>query len=203
MRDPAVIIETSSALLLGTVLLLENSECILLFYIHWSERDLSMRIAMLLLIVTLTSCTKEKVPVNKLPAHASEALHNATTFELFSLDPSEREKEADSSNFHGWPILGSTKITDIKTRDRVLAALEAGVSENDGRVAACFDPRHGIRVKYKGAQQDFVICFQCYSGLWYTNDKQNESFTLTNSPQPTFDRVLKNASVPLPTPAHK
>jgi len=167
----------------------------------------TMRWAILLLIFTLTGCSTNPVPNqasgNKLPIAASTALRKASTFELFSLEPSEGEKVPDSSNFHGWTILGSTAITDVNIRDRVLDALEAGVAENDGRAAGCFDPRHGIRVKYKGEQHDFVICFRCYSGHWYTNGKRNETFWPTNSPQPTFDRVLKNASVPLATPAQK
>lgn len=111
-----------------------------------------MRI-ILMLLISLSGCSAKQLPkavsLNKLPSQASEALHNATTFELFSLEPSEGEKESNSSNFHGWNILGSHKITDLAVRNKIL---EAGIAENDGRVAACFAPRHGIRVKYKGEQ---------------------------------------------------
>ncbi|MFK7779213.1 MAG: hypothetical protein QM501_13995 [Gimesia sp.] len=165
-----------------------------------------MRI-ILMLLISFSGCSTKQFPkaasLNKLPSQASEALHNATTFELFSLEPSEGEKESNSSNFHGWNILGSHKITDLAVRNRILEALEAGIAENDGRVAACFAPRHGIRVKYKGEQHDFVICFQCYSGKWYTDNKRNEGITLTSSPQPIFDRTLKDASVPLAIPVQK
>lgn len=170
----------------------------------FSGRNDLIRI-ILLLLISFSGCSTKLSPqiatVNKLPPRASEALHNATTFELFSLEPGDGENEPDSSNFHGWKILGSLKITDNDMRSRILNAFEAGIAENDGSVAACFDPRHGIRVTHQEEQHDFVICFRCHSGEWYTNDKMSEVFLLTDSPQPIFDRTLKEASVTLATTA--
>ncbi|HCO22988.1 MAG TPA: hypothetical protein DIT97_07985 [Gimesia maris] len=81
-----------------------------------------------------------------------------------------------------------------------MQSLEESVAANPGIVAACFSPRHGIRVKYKDQQHDFVICFECYHAIWYTDDQQREGFNPTDAPTDAFNHVLKTAEVPLPEP---
>lgn len=138
---------------------------------------------------------------NRLPAEASSALQDGSDFELFSLEPSRRVHESNATTFHDWAILGATKVTDPATREVLIDALKAGVAENsNGMAAACFEPRHGIRVMHDGEQHDFVIFFECYQGQWYTGDERKEGFLLTKSPQPAFDRVLRDASVQLAAP---
>ncbi|QDT95823.1 hypothetical protein [Gimesia aquarii] len=168
------------------------------------DHKVVMRTLSLLMFLTVVGCTTKQpltdAPKNQLPTEASNALHNATTFELFSLDPNQRDQKPGVDMFHGWKILGSVEVSDSATRNTLLNALDAGIAENDGTVAACFEPRHGIRVEYDGKQHDFVICFQCYSGKWYTDGKESEGYTLTDSPKPVFDRVLQAASVQLTPP---
>ena len=155
-----------------------------------------MRISIALLIVILSGCS-----TNRVPTDASKSLRNARTIELFSLDPAIRDKTDGSTTFHGWKVLGSTKLSAGNQRDSLLDALETGIAEHDGTVAACFDPRHGIRVTYEGKQHDFVICFHCFQAEWYIDDVKTEGFLLSRSPQPTFDKLLRDASVTLPAPA--
>ena len=156
-----------------------------------------MRISFALLIIILSGCSTSGLPTN-----ASRALRNAETLELFSLDPEIRDKTDDPTTFHGWVILGSTKLQDGNLRDSLIDALEKGVAENDGAAAGCYDPRHGIRGTYNGKQHDFVICFQCFQARWYIDDVENQGFLLSQSPQPTFDKLLRDASVALPAPAY-
>ncbi|MEO9591382.1 hypothetical protein [Rhodopirellula bahusiensis] len=127
-------------------------------------------------------------------------LRDATSFELYSLDPMERTKFDASAGFHGWKILGTIQVDDATTRRKLADALSSGIAENEGVVNMCFDPRHGIRVTVDGRQYDYVICFDCYSARWYTDGDQNFGFLTTGSPQPEFDRVLSNASVELAAP---
>ena len=136
-----------------------------------------------------------------MPPAASTALRNAPTLELFSLDPVIRDKTDDTSTFHGWKVLGSTKLPAGNSRSSLLDALDTGIAEHDGTVVKCFDPRHGLRVTYQGKQHDFLICFHCYQAQWYIDDAENEGFLLSRSPQPTFDKLLRDASVTLPEPA--
>lgn len=164
-------------------------------------RNVVMHILILLLILTMAGCSKKQHPTKplgkKLPTEASDALRNSTTFELISLEPREYNQESGVDTFHKWRILGSVEISDTATRNTLLNALDAGVAEHDGWVAACFQPRHGISVNFEGKQHDFVICFRCSSGEWYADKKEPEVFFLTDSPKPVLDRVLKAASIQL------
>ena len=128
-------------------------------------------------------------------------LRDATSFELYSLDPMERTEFDANTGFHGWKVLGTIKVDDATTRAKLTDALSSGIAENDGMVAMCFDPRHGIRVTSEGRQYDYVICFHCYSARWYTDGDQNQGFLTTGSPQSEFDRVLSDAFVELAPPA--
>ncbi|WP_145224213.1 hypothetical protein [Gimesia algae] len=163
-----------------------------------------MRVLSQILLLLLMGCTSDRPPKepsgDKMPADAAAALQEASAWELFSLDPCIEEDLDDTSRFHGWKILGSTQFTDTKARQKLMQSLEDSVAANPGMVAACFAPRHGLRVKYKDQQHDFVICFECYRAIRYTNDQQREGFNPTDAPADAFNRVLKAAEVPLPEP---
>ncbi|WP_417384005.1 hypothetical protein [Gimesia sp.] len=159
-----------------------------------------MRVLSLMLVLLLIGCTSDRPSMepsgDKMPADAAAALKEAPEWELFSLNPCIEEDPDDASRFHGWKILGSTRITDATTRQQLLQSLEESVAANPGIVAACFSPRHGIRVKYKEQQHDFVICFECYQARWYTDDERQDGFNPTNTPADAFNRLLTEAKVP-------
>jgi hypothetical protein len=134
---------------------------------------------------------------NKIPDDLRTALEKGDSFELYSLDP-RRSEEKVKDGFHDWKVLGKTTIKDADTRKKLITAFQKGVAENKGEVAGCFNPRHGIRVTHDGKTIDFVICFECYSVAVHTGDKREAGFLVTDSPQPTFDAMLKEAKVPLP-----
>lgn len=144
--------------------------------------------------VALPACAAEP----KIPASVAKALQESKTFELYSLNPNVEDKP-DDTNFQGWKILGKTSIDDAKTRASLVAALQKGVADNtDGIIAACFMPRHGIRLSHRGKTIDIVICFQCYSSKVFIDGKPTEGFIHTDSPRDTFNKVLKDAKVELP-----
>ena len=64
-------------------------------------------------------------------------------------------------------------------------------------VAGCFDPRHAIRVEADGGMHDFVICFECLQVYWYVDGERKDSSLASDSPEPLFDRVLREAGVTL------
>ena len=75
--------------------------------------------------------------------------------------------------------------------------LAAAAEESEGDAAACFNPRHGLRVTRNGKTIDFVICFECFQVKVFGGDKDEGGFRITDTPQPSFDKVLRDAKVPL------
>ncbi|QDU83377.1 hypothetical protein Pla163_04760 [Planctomycetes bacterium Pla163] len=69
----------------------------------------------------------------------------------------------DSETFHGYRILGSADVDDPSRRDLLVRLVERGIEDSDGRVAACFNPRHGLSIVVDGQVTDLVICFECHS----------------------------------------
>jgi len=136
---------------------------------------------------------------NTIPRNVMAVLQNADTFELLSLDPEsgpDKQSEAVKNPFHGWAILGKTTIQDSEIRKQLNSALEQGVAE--GRAGApCFDPRHGIHAVRSGRAVDLVICFECGHIYVYFDDAQDATIRTAGSPEPTLDRILKGAGVPL------
>jgi hypothetical protein len=137
---------------------------------------------------------------SKIPAAARTALEKAESLELYSLDPGS-EEEKPVNNFHGWEILGATTVKG-PAKKKLVTAFKVGVEESGGAAAGCFNPRHGIRVKHGGKTYDFVICFECLSVSTFV-DEEKGGFLIMPSPQPTFDKILKDARVPLPKPAEE
>jgi hypothetical protein len=146
-------------------------------------------------IVVLVTAWSARGADNKLPEAAQAILDKADQFELLSLDPM-REGEKGESGFHSWKVLGKTTVKDAGVRKPILTALNKGISESDGHGAKCFNPRHGIRASYEGKTVDLVICFECLSMKVYLGDAVVTVYT-TNSPQAAFDKLLRDANVPL------
>jgi len=124
---------------------------------------------------------------NKIPDWANELLENADDFELLSLDPSR----------HPYIVLGKTPLKDVTVRKNLISAFRKGVEENQDTVAACFNPRHKIHVRRGHEEADFVICFECAQVYVYGSDERKGYFLISGSPQPVFDKILREAGVPL------
>ena len=135
---------------------------------------------------------------NVVPAAAGEALEKADAVELLSLDPL-RPKEEPKDGFHGWKVLGRTAPKDDATRRMLTADLRAAAGASEGSAAACFNPRHGLRVTRAGKTVDLVICFECLQVEVYEGEKDAGRFLITDAPQAAFDKVLRDAGVPRPT----
>ena len=120
------------------------------------------------------------------------------TLEILSLDPSSRHGYSVSNRavFHGFRILGRAFAEDPGDKKKLILALAKAVSENDGTIASCFNPRHGLRFVGKEKKIELVICFECASARCHGfND--DKGILLTASAQPTFDAFLTNKRVPL------
>ena len=102
---------------------------------------------------------------NRLPAAAERALRNPDAMELFALDPvlPNTPGSTPGAEFHDYTILGRAAVSDAAQRAEVAELVLRGIRESDGRVAACFDPRHGVRVEQGGHVLELVICYECLS----------------------------------------
>ena len=133
----------------------------------------------------------------KIPSDAREALLSAEDFFYFSVDPNRLENIPPDEALHGWKILGKASIEDKGTRTKLIGALRKGIEANDGKVAACFNPRHAIRVTHDGKTYDFVICFECFSISYYIDGARQKGILVTDSPRTVFNEILKELGLPL------
>ena len=96
---------------------------------------------------------------DQVPAEARAILAEPAAFEILALQPDGLEDR--EAGFHGYEVLGRAEVTDPAVRRRVVELIARGVDANDGSVAACFNPRHGVRAEGDGGRVDLVICFEC------------------------------------------
>ena len=114
---------------------------------------------------------------------------------LYSLNPHDNRifegKLADNSdqNFHRYPVLGGVEITSTQEKTNLLNAFTKGIRESDGMVAACFNPRHGLRIIDGTTTNDFVICFECLQVQAY-GFSAGQGFLTSSSPSGTFNQLL-------------
>ena len=129
---------------------------------------------------------------NVIPAAAAVILEQADHFELLSLNPDYQRILAEGG-FHGYRVLRTVVIDNTETRKKLVSTFKQAVAENQDIEAACFNPRHGVRVTRKEKQADFVICFEC--NQVHVLGVVQGTFLITRSAQPLFDSVLRGKDV--------
>ena len=118
--------------------------------------------------------------------------------ELLALHPYPHalgDDDADLPRFHGYGVLGRAPLADDEQENRVLALVERGIETSDGMVAACFDPRHGLRVTAGGATWDFVICYACLSMNVFRDDVQLEGHLTSDAVEPQMTALFESAGL--------
>lgn len=139
-------------------------------------------------------------PENTLPPAAAQALRAPGRVVLYSLEPWDHPA-AGEKTFHKVRILGRTELDGTRSA-AAIAELEAAVAGWDGLRAACFDPRHALRVTAKGHTYDFLLCYDCHQLEVYRDNKDFASLGAAGSPQ-VLDELLSAAKVPLSWSARK
>lgn len=144
----------------------------------------------------------------ELPEVVRLALQEAPEVAILSLDPTPRALDAQKWIDRGYDqgevlddyaVLGRA-VMDPATRLRVVQALYDGMDDNDGTVAACFNPRHGLSATTAGPEPkrvDLVICFECYSFQAFVDGEHAANSLTTDVPQRTFDAALRTANLPV------
>jgi hypothetical protein len=160
--------------------------------------------ATVLLVICLAGCgaTSRDISLDRrIPDDVRIPLETEKEFELFALSPLSCPMCPYSATpiddgFHGYHVLGQTRVTDASQRSRLLSALNQGVQEATV-TAKCFEPRHGLRVIHEGKTIDLIIAFGCGYALAYVDDQRVPSFDSSQSPEAVFDEALRAAGVPL------
>lgn len=135
---------------------------------------------------------------NEIPKEAREAFEKAAEFELYSVDPDRfAKKDGKAELLHGWKVLGKTTLKGDAAK-RARAAVAKGIKDSDGSVAACFNPRHVVRVVSGKNTYDLVICYECHSATVYKGDERLGSFLTARGPEKTLNGILTDAKIPLP-----
>ncbi len=145
------------------------------------------RLALLVLIIS--GCRQ---------APTFETADRVTLFSLdgFSSGEVDYQKHPPAEGtFYGRGVLGHTELSKPERLD-LAAALKRAIAE-EVSVAGCFMPRHGLRLEKGGRRIDYVICFEC--GQFFTTDGESarDFTTVSDSPEPIFDKILTNAGIEL------
>lgn len=120
-----------------------------------------------------------------------------TLFSIDGRDGPHNDVKYTEEKFHGFPVIGKVEITDAGRRQELVSALKDGMARQpELGPAACFWPRHGLRVVAKGKTVEFVICFECNQVDEFRGDQRRRKL-INGDVQPTFDKPLKDFGVPL------
>lgn len=164
----------------------------------------TQRLILPLLLLLVTSCGAPagpgRAPAGEMMPEVHAILSNSDGATLYSLHPylheTDGEEWATHARYHNYVILGQTEV-DAPTADEVLTQVYDGIDASDGRVAACFDPRHGIRVETAEGTIDLVICYSCLSMIVYRDGERAQSLRTTESPRDDLAPIWSAAGLEL------
>ncbi len=133
------------------------------------------------------------------PPDVKRVLDQSEKFYLYSLqsEPLPKTDLRTMPNFHGYPILGQTRVRSTPQRTDLLAALREGLGKSSE--CTCFDPHYGVRIVRGNKTVDFVIGFGCEHMDIY-DDRGLHQISVSASTQRIFNQVLAEYDVPLPVP---
>ncbi|MBM3991405.1 MAG: hypothetical protein FJ298_10430 [Planctomycetes bacterium] len=112
-------------------------------------------------LALVASCTSNTVP-SEFRAHLA-ALRECESMEIFAIDPhSAFDGPIEGADrLRGCRVLARAKVELGADRAALACLVAEGLSASDGTVAACFLPRHGVRVETAGKAHEIVVCYEC------------------------------------------
>lgn len=132
-----------------------------------------------------------------LPPEVQAKLEMSQKFYLYSIQP-DRLPEADlrtMPNFHGYPIIGQTRVRATPQRKDLLTAVRVGLGKRSA--LGGFVPKYGLRALCGKKNVDLLIAFECEQMQIY-DDRGMHQITVEASSQEVFNRILAEMDVPLP-----
>jgi hypothetical protein len=140
------------------------------------SRPRPLLLALSLGVATYPAAGCTGVP-KEVPGDIAAVLEKPERFEIFNLDSSRISPRLDPETglpvepnpppapgppaFHDHRIVGQVEVADARQRERIVSLVYKGIRSSDGLVAACFNPRHGVRATREGRTVELVICFEC------------------------------------------
>jgi hypothetical protein len=131
----------------------------------------------------------------KLAADFAPLMEGVAELEVFILDAAsgwdnaEKRAEAPALRLDRWRIVRQAKVTDA----REIALLRTGIRrsiETGGPVAACFNPRHGVRFTKNGRQVELILCFEC-AGMEAKGSSEFDGAPISGAAEADFYRVFR------------
>jgi hypothetical protein len=119
---------------------------------------------------------------------------------LFSIDGTDRDPKIPvevKERFYNYPVLGKIDTADPEQRVTLVNALKDAQDRRPKDGAKCFWPRHALSIIDKGKKIDYIICFECKWFTEYVDGTQIRHETINSDVQPIFDKMLKDAGIPL------
>jgi hypothetical protein len=120
---------------------------------------------------------------------------------LLSVDPHLPQEQLDTAERNKqqaeYPVLGKLKIEQSSDRKALLDALRDSIQLSDGLAAACFEPRHILRVMIDGKRRDYVICFACSQVSIWEEGKEIDGAPICPDQAKVFNRYLDDAGIPV------
>ena len=104
------------------------------------------------------------------PDDSDQVFNRGEKVTLYSLEP--KESIDGSGKFHGYRILKETQIDGSSRQSLLKRSLTNGMVGSHG--AACFNPRHGLRIVDGEKTVDVVICFECGNFVTHYDGKTGE-----------------------------
>ena len=133
-----------------------------------------------------------------IPLDDRSLLEQSSQMEIFALHPNRHSDEGKpkgaDDDFHGYRILDRARLDDAKERKRLVSLVYQGIDKSNGMVAACFDPRHGIRARNGDQVVDLVICYECLQIHLHRStdgDGADESALTSETVEPAVTRIFE------------
>src|SRR5262249_15617824 len=123
----------------------------------------------------------------------AKELQKAERIEVFRLNPKPLPDEAKDAKraFHGYAMLAEGQAETAEHRKEIASFLGKTLHWNEFRKAACFNPRHGVRVVSGRQAVDFLLCFECYRVDVFDGEKLRSSFALSRPKDNPVEQLLR------------
>lgn len=127
------------------------------------------------------------------PADSYQVFKNGKNVTLYSIQPESSGRDGES--FHGFLVLGKTLVNSENSQVLLKHFLLNAIPDAYG--AACFNPRHGLRITDNEKTLDLVICFECGHFVSYYGDQKGESSLESFTADIIYNQILKNSDIEL------
>ena len=156
------------------------------------------------IVVSIAGCSRTQPeeapfvytpPLGLVPEAAPEEMW------LLLIDPRSSDEELRSAlkprRQVEYPVLRQLEVNSAADRKLLIDALRDAIRLSDGQAAACFWPRHILRMTIDGRQRDYVMCFECSRLVIFEDGKLTGKTAICPDQRAVFNRYLSNSKNPI------